>query len=86
MDSANAGKPGERAGWRETIEGQLREGVESSALAHALAAQEVLLWAGFTLDGGLSWTAYRQDGDELGVIAVNASRGQRGDRDRIAAC
>ena len=79
---SNASQPRDHAGWLDTIQDQLRESVEARSLAQTLAPQEVLLWAGCTLDGSLFWTAYRRNGGELDVIAVN-SGGQRGERDRL---
>jgi hypothetical protein len=78
--------PAQRAsqpGWLNQVRKQLREGVQIQQLAQSLQQGELLLWAGFTLEGQLFWTAYRRAGEDIEVVATRHGQGQAEEREWI---
>jgi hypothetical protein len=72
--------PGDLPPELHALDAQLREGVTPDRLARNLTRPEVLLWAGFGLNGQLSWTAYARDGEDVRPLA--AGIGRLGDQTR----
>lgn len=65
-----------QASWQEQI--------SEHVLASTIRPKQLLLRAGFTLQGQLVWSLFRSDGLQLSVAAHSGNSGSRDDRDNIA--